>query len=126
MIEVLWYFGGNFEVSNPTYPFLNALGSLRLTPVVLRVSGGICPGVNDVIQNLVSRLHAYGVPEGNVLGIKYGVRGFLQKDCKPVVLTQQNTDGIHLNGKELVVKCYANSGVHFPFEALIFLSVLMS
>ena len=70
-----------------------------LSCACLLLTGGICPGINDVIQNLVSRLHAYGVPEGNVLGIKYGVRGFLQKDCKPIVLTDQNTDGIHLNGE---------------------------
>jgi hypothetical protein len=47
------------------------------------------------------RLSAYGVQDGNILGVRYGVRGFLQKDCKPVVLTPRNTDGIHLNGEGL-------------------------
>lgn len=33
--------------------------------------GGLCPGLNDVVQGLVRKLEDYGVPEGNILGIKY-------------------------------------------------------
>eukprot|EP00983_Pelagomonas_calceolata_P014888 472238-Pelagomonas_calceolata.AAC.9 len=32
--------------------------------------GGLCPGLNDVIQNIVYTLRDYGVPEDNILGIK--------------------------------------------------------
>ena len=32
--------------------------------------GGLCPGLNDVVQGLVSKLTDYGVPEGNVVGIR--------------------------------------------------------
>ena len=32
--------------------------------------GGLCPGLNDVVQNIVYTLHDHGVPEENVLGIR--------------------------------------------------------
>jgi len=60
--------------------------------------GGLCPGLNDVIAGLVSRLQDYGVPEGNILGIRYGFRGFYDKANRPVVLTKQSVDTIHLQG----------------------------
>lgn len=34
--------------------------------------GGLCPGLNDVVQGLVRKLEDYGVPEGNILGIRCG------------------------------------------------------
>lgn len=37
--------------------------------------GGLCPGLNDVVQGLVQKLTDYGVPEGNILGIR----------CEPVL-----------------------------------------
>jgi 6-phosphofructokinase 1 len=33
--------------------------------------GGLCPGLNDVIQHCVFTLLEYGVREENILGIKY-------------------------------------------------------
>lgn len=47
-----------------------------LLPAALAVvtCGGLCPGLNDVVQGLVKKLYDYGVPEGNVMGIKYGER----------------------------------------------------
>lgn len=32
--------------------------------------GGLCPGLNDVIQGLVQKLTDYGVPDGGILGIR--------------------------------------------------------
>lgn len=32
--------------------------------------GGLCPGLNDVVQGLVQKLTDYGVPEGGILGIR--------------------------------------------------------
>lgn len=32
--------------------------------------GGLCPGLNDVVQNIAYTLRDYGVPEDNILGIK--------------------------------------------------------
>ncbi|KAF5837384.1 hypothetical protein DUNSADRAFT_4488, partial [Dunaliella salina] len=36
--------------------------------------GGLCPGLNDVTAGIVNKLADYGVPEGRILGIKYGFR----------------------------------------------------
>eukprot|EP01025_Chloroclados_australasicus_P013312 TRINITY_DN16286_c0_g2_i1.p1 TRINITY_DN16286_c0_g2~~TRINITY_DN16286_c0_g2_i1.p1 ORF type:complete len:567 (+),score=69.84 TRINITY_DN16286_c0_g2_i1:62-1702(+) len=60
--------------------------------------GGLCPGLNDVVQGIVKKLSQYGVPEGNIWGIRYGFRGFYDKKDKPIVLTKGSVDGIHLNG----------------------------
>nr|AIN35079.1 phosphofructokinase [Dunaliella tertiolecta] len=60
--------------------------------------GGLCPGLNDVIQNIVYTLRDYGVPEDNILGIKYGLRGFYERDEKPITLTSEMVDGVHLKG----------------------------
>eukprot|EP01026_Neomeris_dumetosa_P067681 TRINITY_DN6604_c0_g1_i18.p1 TRINITY_DN6604_c0_g1~~TRINITY_DN6604_c0_g1_i18.p1 ORF type:complete len:549 (-),score=58.31 TRINITY_DN6604_c0_g1_i18:869-2515(-) len=60
--------------------------------------GGLCPGLNDVVQNIVYTLTAYGVPEENILGIRYGLRGFSSNTNKPVTLTQKYVEGIHLKG----------------------------
>lgn len=35
--------------------------------------GGLCPGLNDVVQGIVKKLEDYGVPEGNIHGIKYAI-----------------------------------------------------
>ena len=32
--------------------------------------GGLCPGLNDVVQGLVKKLEDYGVQEGKILGIR--------------------------------------------------------
>ena len=32
--------------------------------------GGLCPGLNDVVQNIVYTLTDHGVPEDNILGIR--------------------------------------------------------
>lgn len=60
--------------------------------------GGLCPGLNDVVQNIVYTLRDHGVPEDNILGIKYGLRGFYERDDKPITLTTRLVDGIHLKG----------------------------
>jgi len=41
--------------------------------------GGLCPGLNDVVQNIVYTLDDYGVPEDQIFGIRYGWRGFLTR-----------------------------------------------
>jgi len=60
--------------------------------------GGLCPGLNDVVQNVVYTLLDYGVPPDNILGIRFGLRGFYSREHKPIQLTAQNVDGIHLTG----------------------------
>eukprot|EP00197_Chlamydomonas_leiostraca_P002149 CAMPEP_0202858042 /NCGR_PEP_ID=MMETSP1391-20130828/732_1 /ASSEMBLY_ACC=CAM_ASM_000867 /TAXON_ID=1034604 /ORGANISM="Chlamydomonas leiostraca, Strain SAG 11-49" /LENGTH=533 /DNA_ID=CAMNT_0049536911 /DNA_START=71 /DNA_END=1672 /DNA_ORIENTATION=+ len=60
--------------------------------------GGLCPGLNDVVAGIVNKLTDYGVPEGRILGIKYGFRGFYDPTSKPVTLTKGSVDGIQLQG----------------------------
>lgn len=60
--------------------------------------GGLCPGLNDVVQNIVGTLITYGVPEEQILGIRFGLKGFYSKTRKPVVMDRAFVDGIHLKG----------------------------
>lgn len=108
--------------------------------------GGLCPGLNDVVQNIVYTLvgvgaaapavgqaqleslanHAtqpsrtgahpvsppllspwqddYGVPEDQIFGIRYGLRGFLDRHAKPVQLSRATVDGIQLKGGTVLVR----------------------
>jgi 6-phosphofructokinase 1 len=46
--------------------------------------GGLCPGLNNVIRSVVLTLyHTYGVR--NILGIKYGLQGFIPHYGHPIV-----------------------------------------
>jgi 6-phosphofructokinase 1 len=46
--------------------------------------GGLCPGLNDVIRSTVLNLyHGYGVE--NILGIVYGLQGFVARYKHPVI-----------------------------------------
>lgn len=60
--------------------------------------GGLCPGLNDVVQNIVYTLVDYGVPEDQIFGIRYGLRGFLDRHAKPIQLCRSKVDGIQLKG----------------------------
>lgn len=47
-------------------------------------SGGLCPGINDVIRGIVLELHyMYGVK--NIYGIPYGLQGFIPKYSHPII-----------------------------------------
>ncbi|HMK37560.1 MAG TPA: ATP-dependent 6-phosphofructokinase [Desulfomonilaceae bacterium] len=50
----------------------------------MMTSGGLCPGINNVIRSLVLTLyHAYGVK--NILGIRFGLQGFIPKYGHPIL-----------------------------------------
>lgn len=68
------------------------------TRVAIVTCGGLCPGLNDVVQGLVGKSEDYGVPEGNILGIRYGFKGFYDRTQKPITLTKRSVEGIHLEG----------------------------
>jgi 6-phosphofructokinase 1 len=57
--------------------------------------GGLCPGLNNVIRSVVLALyHNYGVK--NILGIRYGLQGFIPKYGHPILeLTPSAVAGIH-------------------------------
>ena len=60
--------------------------------------GGLCPGINDVIRAIVMEAyHNYNV--NSVLGIRYGLRGFIPKYNHNVMeLTPDNVSSIHQFG----------------------------
>lgn len=60
--------------------------------------GGLCPGLNDVVQHIVLTLLDYGVPEEQILGIQYGLKGFYSQGQKPITMSRRFVDGIHLKG----------------------------
>ena len=64
--------------------------------------GGLCPGLNDVVRGIVQTLYQYGVKEGNVLGVRYGFKGFYSYEHQPVVLTNREVDGIQRKGGTLL------------------------
>jgi len=52
--------------------------------------GGLCPGLNDIIRSVVLELyHGYGVK--NILGIKYGLQGFIPKYGHDVIELEPET-----------------------------------
>eukprot|EP00775_Hariotina_reticulata_P013373 gene13373-13500_t len=94
---------GSHEVCMPLPPFAIRAGpreQICFDPATVTAAiittGNLCPGMNIVIQSMVKRLWDYNVPEENVLGIRYGMRGFREKDAKPVVLTRDKIEGIQL------------------------------
>jgi hypothetical protein len=43
------------------------------------------------------------VPEDQIFGIRYGLRGFLDRHAKPVQLSRSKVDGIQLKGGTVLV-----------------------
>ena len=65
--------------------------------------GGLCPGLNDVIRQLVITLDEYGVKD--IKGIRYGYRGFFEQEGElrePLQLTPRMVDTIHLEGGSIL------------------------
>ena len=97
--------------------------------------GGLCPGLNDVIRALVQGLYSYGVPEGNVLGIRYGFHGLVSlvddeacsgghKDA-PVPLTLDSVDSINLSGGTVLGTSRGHSDVKRIVDAIAQLQLSM-
>ncbi|XP_021758835.1 ATP-dependent 6-phosphofructokinase 5, chloroplastic-like [Chenopodium quinoa] len=62
--------------------------------------GGLCPGLNDVIRQIVITLDIYGVK--NIVGIPFGYRGFTDKGIKEMPLSRKVVQNIHLSGGSLL------------------------
>ncbi|XVF61536.1 hypothetical protein PTKIN_Ptkin08bG0137400 [Pterospermum kingtungense] len=62
--------------------------------------GGLCPGLNDVIRQIVITLEIYGVKE--IVGIPFGYRGFSDKDLPEMQLSRKVVQNIHLSGGSLL------------------------
>lgn len=62
--------------------------------------GGLCPGLNDVIRQIVFTLELYGV--NRIVGIQYGYRGFFDQDLPEIELSRQVVQNINLAGGSLL------------------------
>ncbi|KAG6520417.1 hypothetical protein ZIOFF_017472 [Zingiber officinale] len=58
--------------------------------------GGLCPGLNDVIRQIVLTLEKYGVK--NIVGIPHGYRGFSDERLSEVPLSRRVVQNINLAG----------------------------
>lgn len=80
--------------------------------------GGLCPGLNDVVKNLVLQLTGYGVPDGNILGIRYGFSGFYELEHPPRNLTVNSVENIQLMGGTILGTSRGGSNMKKIVEAL--------
>ncbi|KAK1278692.1 hypothetical protein QJS04_geneDACA019637 [Acorus gramineus] len=62
--------------------------------------GGLCPGLNDVIRQIVITLEIYGVK--NIVGIPFGYRGFSAEKLPKILLSRSVVQNIHLDGGSLL------------------------
>ncbi|CAM6113205.1 unnamed protein product [Calypogeia fissa] len=62
--------------------------------------GGLCPGLNDVIRQVVFTLDIYGVKE--ILGIQYGFKGFVDPKYPPITLTRKSVARVHMAGGSFI------------------------
>ncbi|KAH1264282.1 hypothetical protein AAZX31_01G024200 [Glycine max] len=71
--------------------------------------GGLCPGLNDVIRQIVITLEIYGVTK--IVGIPFGYRGFSDKELTEVPLSRKVVQNIHLSGGSLLGVSRGGPGV---------------
>ncbi|KAH6808125.1 phosphofructokinase 5 [Perilla frutescens var. frutescens] len=62
--------------------------------------GGLCPGLNDVIRQIVITLEIYGVKK--IVGIPFGYRGFSDRSLDEMPLSRKVVQNIHLSGGSLL------------------------
>ncbi|KMZ65243.1 6-phosphofructokinase [Zostera marina] len=62
--------------------------------------GGLCPGLNDVIRQIVFTLEVYGVK--NIIGIPFGYRGFVDEELLEMPLSRDVVQNINLAGGSLL------------------------
>ena len=85
----------SFEMAGPRE---NIFFNPSETKVGIVTCGGLCPGLNDVIRNLVMGLcHSYGVTR--VYGFRYGYEGLVpQCNHEPILLDSESVSDIHAQG----------------------------
>jgi 6-phosphofructokinase 1 len=109
------YWGGGFKDDNDILPPLESANqcpfpvlrggprktiyySPEETVVAILNSGGLCPGINDIIRSIVLKLIQYGVQEKNILGVINGFQGFYNRATPPITLTKALVESVHLEG----------------------------
>ncbi len=84
-----------FEIAGPREKIFFDPNKLK---VAIVTCGGMCPGLNSLVRSIVLQLHyMYGV--SNVVGIKYGLQGFIPSYNHPLVdLNPRTVSNIHGRG----------------------------
>ncbi|PKP36959.1 MAG: diphosphate--fructose-6-phosphate 1-phosphotransferase [Bacteroidetes bacterium HGW-Bacteroidetes-15] len=83
-------------------PHKNLYFESSKTKAAIVTCGGLCPGVNNVIQSIVNQLH-YRYNVTHIIGFRYGFEGFIEEYNHEVFdLTPQSVDKIHLFGGTLL------------------------
>lgn len=72
------------------------------TKAAIVTCGGLCPGINNVIQSIVRTLHSsYGV--NTIYGVKYGYEGLVESYGHDFLeLTPETVDDLHLKGGSIL------------------------
>jgi 6-phosphofructokinase 1 len=88
------------------------------TKVAIVTCGGLCPGLNNVVRQLVLTLfHTYQVRE--IYGIRYGYAGMVSSSPhKPILLTPEMVEDIHKQGGTILA---SSRGKQNPVENVDFL-----
>lgn len=91
------------------------------TKVAIVTCGGLCPGLNNVVRQLVLSLYyTYGVHE--IYGIRYGYAGMLSDSPhKPIMLTPATVEEIHKHGGSILA---SSRGKQHPIKNVEFLEKL--
>ncbi len=99
------------ELAGPRERLFFRPGEVR---AALVTAGGLCPGINEVVRSVVMTLeHQYGVRD--IVGIRYGLRGFVAEDTPPVKLHHELIRDIHRQGGSVL----GSSRGAPPVEAVI-------
>lgn len=62
--------------------------------------GGLCPGINDVVRQIVYTLDVYGVKD--IQGVQYGFKGFVDASIPPIKVREGQLWGYDYNAPAYV------------------------
>ena len=88
------------------------------TRAAIVTCGGLCPGLNNVTRAIVLELYyRYGVQD--VLGIRYGYAGFVDKEYPPIKLTIDMVDDIHMTSGTILGSSRGTQEVNDIVESIM-------
>jgi 6-phosphofructokinase 1 len=108
----------SFELAGPRNRVFHDVTRLRAGIVTC---GGLCPGLNNVIQGLVLELwRGYGVHD--IYGFRHGYEGLVSQE-PPVTLTPESVSGIHWAGGTMLGSSRGNRDARSIVERLCELEI---
>ena len=108
----------SFELAGPRNRVFHDVTTLRAGIVTC---GGLCPGLNNVVQGLVLQLwRGYGVHE--IFGFRHGYEGLVVPE-PPVRLTPESVSGIHWVGGTVLGSSRGNRDPQATVDRLVELGI---